>query len=409
MTSSRAQPSLSAVEAALRTTTERFATELARPSQGGPDWSAFEWQTARAVAAMHGVSPLLAATLRWQGPSEWQCFLGAQRAHTERRHRRIEELLRLIDDATRAAGVPVVALKGAALHALGLYRAGDRPMADLDLLVREEDVDLTSGLLEALGYRATHTYWRHRSFSAAGGIVHGSLGEHADNYLKIELHERICEALPIRRAELTDFVLCTQPRPGLNPYQTNAALMAHLLLHASGNIARRSVRLLHLHDIALLATRMNAGEWEILARHDANTDPPWWALPPLALTAHYYPDAIPRAALETLSRFCPRRLRWSARRSRLTDVSLSRLWIEAFPGISWARSASEAAEYVFKRIFPDHEARLTRKSETATEPGLAQNPWSHLNQRRRILRWMVSRPPRPATMHAVRAALDTSG
>ena len=35
-------------------------------------------------------------------------------------------------------GIALVPLKGAALHAMGIYAAGERPMADVDLLVREE-------------------------------------------------------------------------------------------------------------------------------------------------------------------------------------------------------------------------------------------------------------------------------
>ncbi len=285
MTSNAAGPSLPAVQAALRRTTEHFANELARPSQARPDWSDFEWCMARAVAAMHGISPLLATTLRWQGPAEWQTFLDEQRQHTERRQQRIQALLRLIDDDTRVAGIPAIALKGAALHSLGLFRAGERPMADVDLLVREQDFERTSRLLEGLGYHETHSSWRHRSFTPADATLRTNLGEHADNYLKIELHERICEPLPVKITTLSHFLADGSPAPGLNPYPSNAALMAHLLLHAAGSMVKRSLRLINLHDIALLARRMPEDEWVTLAQ--------WWALPPLLLTAHYYAGAYP--------------------------------------------------------------------------------------------------------------------
>jgi hypothetical protein len=48
----------------------------------------------------------------------------------------------------------------------------------------------------------------------------------------------------------------------------------------------------------------------------------------------------------------------------------------------------------------------TRRSLASSEPGLAANPWTHLQQHSRILRWVASKPPRPATMYAVRAALE---
>jgi Uncharacterised nucleotidyltransferase len=406
MTSNATVPSLKAVQAALRKTTEHLANELARPSRTRPDWSDFEWRTARAVAAMHGVSSLLATTLRWQGPPEWQAFLEEQRRQTELRHERIQALLQLLDTNARAAGVPAIALKGAALYSLGIYGAGQRPMADVDLLVRDEHTEPTSRVLESLGYHETHSDWRHRSFAPTNATLGANLGEHADNYLKIELHERICEPLPARKAQLTHFLEGTLPSPGLNPYPSNAALMAHLLLHAAGGMVGRSLRLLHLHDIALLARRMRVGDWLALGQWHENANQPWWAVPPLVLTSHYYAGAIPTSALQALTPCCPRRLRWSADRARLTDVSLSKLWIEAFPGIGWARSASEAALYIAKRIRPDPSAISQRKTLAQSEPGHAQSAWAHLNQGTRILRWLTSKPPRPATMYAVRASLD---
>ena len=53
-------PPMTSVAAALRATTERLAGELANPGEAPPEWSAFEWRIARAVAVMHGISGLLA-------------------------------------------------------------------------------------------------------------------------------------------------------------------------------------------------------------------------------------------------------------------------------------------------------------------------------------------------------------
>src|SRR5258707_13715403 len=107
----------------LRKITETLAAELACPTQRAPDWSDFEWKIARAVAAMHGVSPLLSKTLPWQGPAGWMSFLEDQRLHTTTRHRRIAELLQRIDEGGRAAGIAAVPPKGAARPAMGRVAA----------------------------------------------------------------------------------------------------------------------------------------------------------------------------------------------------------------------------------------------------------------------------------------------
>src|SRR5579883_2844784 len=113
-TDSTRMPPLAAVQAAPHRITESLATGLARADAGPPVWSELEWRLAPAVAAIHGVSPLLAATLRWQGPPHWAGFLAEQRRHTLLRQRRIDALLATLDERARGAGIAMVALKGAA-------------------------------------------------------------------------------------------------------------------------------------------------------------------------------------------------------------------------------------------------------------------------------------------------------
>src|SRR5215469_7450439 len=148
-------PPLKTVKAGLLRTTEALAHELARaqPGTGTPAWSDLEWRLASAAAVAHGVSPLLSRLSFWQNAG-WQQFLAGQHEHVELRYQRMASLLARIDAEAREAGLPIVPLKGSALHAIGLYTAGDRPMADIDLLVRDEDAERAVALLEELGYVA---------------------------------------------------------------------------------------------------------------------------------------------------------------------------------------------------------------------------------------------------------------
>ncbi|MGH8323257.1 MAG: nucleotidyltransferase family protein, partial [Steroidobacteraceae bacterium] len=232
-----------------------------------------------------------------------------------------------------------------------------------------------------------------------------SLGEHADNYLKIELHERIREALPLDTAEVSEWVFPTQPHPGLNPYPSRAALMTHLLLHAAGAMADRSLRLLHLHDLALLSSHMADRDWDEVLRQSATDHGHRWALPPLHLTARYYSRAVPTRVLAALTAECPRLLRAIVPRRTLSDVSLSRLRIEAFPGIELSRSASEMTRYIVSRVRPSDERLVLREHTARTQVAAAASQWHHLSQGRRVLRWVIARPPRAYTMLAVRMAL----
>ena len=389
----------------LRGITEQLAAELAQPGNTAPDWSELEWGLARGVAAIHGVSSLLARALKWDGPPGWKPFLVTQRDHVATRHRRIEELLSQLDARARDESVALVALKGAALHSLGLYRPGDRPMADVDLLVRPSEAKRAEQILGSLGFSEQYANWKHQVFVPAVRTAHSGLGEHAQNYIKIELHQRIAEILPLRITDVTQTVLPSRTHPGLNAYPSNAALIAHLLIHAAGAMAYRSLRLLHLHDIALVSSRMSASDWNELLALGRDLDGLWWALPPARLTVRYCTTAIPKHVLAALTEHCQWTLQRLTRRQSLSDVSLSYPWIEAFPGIGWCRSPAEVMELIYSRIRPSEETLSLRKIEVETQVCAATSNWSGLSQGQRMLRWLLSKQTRAQTLHAVRTAL----
>ncbi|WP_425605283.1 nucleotidyltransferase family protein [Fulvimonas yonginensis] len=397
-------PPLRTIHAGLRRTTEALAAELALPSGGTPDWSALEWRLAMAAAAAHGVSPLLERVPGWQHPP-WRRFLAAQREHVEQRHRRIVALLHRLDALARDAGITLVPLKGAALHALGLYEAGERPMADIDLLVHADDAPRAAALLRELGYVESFAQWKHQVFKPAAQPPVAALGEHRDTPVNVELHTRIHERLPLAAVDLTATVYPRAPRPGLNAYPSTAALMAHLLLHAAGNLCGRSLRLLHLNDISLLATRMTRRDWEVLWE---GIEPPWWAWPPLCLVARYYRHAVPEAVLARLERDCPPLLRARARRWTLSRVSCSELWLHGLAGIEWCRSPGEAARYLYRRVRPTDEARRERADMVRTQLWLQDRSWVTASQLRRIVAWLTRPVPRMDTLYVVRAALQPS-
>lgn len=393
------------LQAVLTQVTERLAHELAQPTSKAPDWSGFEWSVAIAVAAMHGVSPLLSRSLRWRGPDEWTHFLEAQREHVAQRHARIEKLLLQIDRAAREAGVSFVTLKGVALHALGLYVRGERPMADIDLLVRAQDATRAIRLIESLRFKECRKSWKERAFTPITSHPPGSLGEHADNDITIELHERVGERLPLHLTDITDAVFPRRPRGGLCGYPSRAALMTHLLLHTAGAMTAKAARLVQLNDLALVGQRMTEADWDELLQTSSGGRRRWWALPPLRLALRYYGLAVPTRALAALEQDCPWVLRRNSRRWMLSEVSLSRLWVDAFPGIEWSRSIPEVLSYAASRVRPSAEQVRARATTVVTQAWSGDSRWSTLSQGQRIARWLTSRPLRPATMHVLRATL----
>jgi len=137
---------------------------------------------------------------------------------------------------------------------------------------------------------------------------------------------------------------------------------------------RVRLRFIQLHDIALIAARMESGDWAELLTEGAGARGLWWALPPLKLAARYYPTAIPQSIIVRLEPGCPWLLRQASRRHRLADVSWSRIRIQAFPGIEWSRSPAEAFKFIASRVFPDRVALSELNYCAATQPWASAVP-----------------------------------
>ena len=171
---------------------------------------------------MHGVSALLGGVLQWQGPARWQRFLQEQRHQTSSRHERVVDLLRNLDTLARREGVAMTALKGVALHALGVYRAGERPMADVDLLVRGSDRSAATRVLEQAGYTVSCNTWKHDMFAPRDAQATVGFGESVANPVTIDLHVHY-RAAAGRRGRHHAAVARFAAEPGLNDYPTIAA------------------------------------------------------------------------------------------------------------------------------------------------------------------------------------------
>jgi hypothetical protein len=397
--------SAKALRAPLRTITEALAAEFDRPSERPPAWTEVEWRLARAVASMHGVSSLLSDILRWDTPRDFRGFLAEQREHTRQRYSLIAELVDRIGARAIAAGVPIQPLKGAALHAAGIYRAGERPMADLDLLVHVSQAAAAARLLGELGYRETRVTWSYRTFAPEGGSARTRLGEHAGNPIKIDLHTRIAEPLPWRVIELTALVLPQAPQPGLNPYPSRVVLLLHLLLHASGDMVKNGLRLVQVCDVARLGQRLERAEWDEVATRGITDYGLPWALPVLRLTARYFPSAIPARVIAALESESPRTLRRLCQRQSLSDVSYSNPAVMAAPGLWWSHSIADMLGYLWARAAA---IRAVDAQEAEAELWASGSDWYNISWARRVFRWATSRPPRVKTMQSVRAALQST-
>lgn len=393
------------VAAALNMVTGRLARELVHPEEHPPAWSEFEWDIARAVSTMQGIAALLSGVLRWPGPAHWQRFLREQLEQGILRERRVDEVLKALDAAARREGVALVALKGSALRGRGLYGPGERPMGDIDLLAAPTDLPAVERVLRAVGYTLAASKQRHDIHVSGAPPADCPFGEHLRNPLKIETHVRIAERLPCSPVDITTRIAPPAGAVGIVSYPDDLALLAHLLLHATGNASAHALRLVQLLDIARLAAPLDESAWWRLVANSAKNDFAWWALPVLRLCERHCGLRVPGDVLAALRAACPPLLRRAAQRCTLTEVSWSNLRISALPAVAWSQSAGEAWRYALGRIFPGRVALRELHDSLAQQPQLTAVPWYQLQHRARIVRWVLGRAPRVQTLTTVYAAL----
>ena len=398
-------PPFRVVADALRRTTERLVREVAEPREQAPAWNPFEWGIARAVCALHGISAVLVNRLRWQGPEDWLAFLHEQRAQGLACHERASRVLAALDARASRDGLSYVALKGSALREYALHRAGERPMSDIDMLVRPGDAAHAARVIMDLGYERSFSCARHEVFVPVVREQPHAFAEHRRNPLRIELHFCVSETLPVRAIDITDRILPAHARVGANPYPSAAALLRHLLLHTAGNMRAHAMRFMQLYDCALLARRLTTTDWEELK----GNDPPeqsWWVYPPLRLAERYVPGSVPAEVLQAFAAICPRWLRRRFDRREVYDVSWSNFRIAALPGVEWSRTPADVLGLLKSRLLPRRAALDELNVAINTQPALLDTRWYGVSHAERILRWTFSRTPRVQTLCCVRAALE---
>ena len=239
---------------------ETLASWLASPPERPPEWPGETWDAWRQAARVHGVAPLL--WLRLRGSPAWAespagSWLADQYSWNARRVARLQAELVEVLRAFATAGVPILPVKGAVLAACYYEDAAARPMADLDLVLREECFAAGEELFGGLGYEKVFTGWKHARFvqRGASGIVDPEC-EHPDNPRQLEVHPHCRERILDEVVDLTDRMWAAA-RPGellgVPAWLPDPeVLWLYLLVHATHHVLSNTFRLLQLADLLQL-------------------------------------------------------------------------------------------------------------------------------------------------------------
>ncbi len=202
--------------------------------------------------------------------------------------------LERIAEAFEAWKVPLMALKGAALN-LTLYdRPHQRPMSDLDLMVRPQDVDRAVAILEDIGAKRGEEFVRDDFFPRFYAEVEYNLGTVYP--VRIDLHVRPLRPLRFARQMPCDALWTRSELVRIGGSRVHIPGPEDMLIHLAGHSGLHgNCRTLWLRDIRdWVAARRERMDWErFLTATEA-----WGLTLPVR-------EAIVQAEAE-LGSFCPR-------------------------------------------------------------------------------------------------------
>ena len=248
----------------------RVLVAAASPSGPGlPDLAPLDWHRVLQLARVHRVSPLV-----WRGITGTS-FAGVPLAvrselagdHEAASMRNLVNLgeLRRLTGALEAAGIPTIALKGAALLDRVYDDVGLRPMVDLDLLVRANDIARAEEVVLGFGYTS-----RRPGDTAFGlGTRHGEKYTfpelvRTDGLVRVDLHH---DLLPDHTLDVAGVWTRALPTERAFRVPSDEDLVLHLALHFFRDRVRRSDGSIgQLADIAWTVARLEPDWDEIVGR-----------------------------------------------------------------------------------------------------------------------------------------------
>ena len=216
-----------------------------------------------------------------EGPSEWRERLAGADLVTRTRHQRLWRTLADVTQQLAAAGIEVASFKGVAAERRWYARVGDRPCADLDLLLHPDHLDRIDDVVELI--QPGHPLRGRVGALVAQGRLQ-SVELQTAGEVSIDLHADAFKLwLPSRRDVVWARVVDVEGPDGVVVRALDAeASLVHFLVHLTKDRFRW---LLGYADVARVA-----GTPEL--DHDFVA---WWVRTE-GLDVHY------RAALETVAR-----------------------------------------------------------------------------------------------------------
>jgi hypothetical protein len=280
-----------------------------------------DWETVTITAIAIGLAPLLHWQLDQAGvmppPLALAKLAVTRQAHAKRNQAIAQQLTELLA-ALAQQNIDVIVLKGALLAPTVYHEAALRPMNDIDLLFRVEDLPRIGSILESLNYSG-----KHKSADQGPGVTKhlstyrraGNQGETPNPYLSdggdrmIEPHGSLEESWFGLKVDITPGVwtravpisLYGQPAYRLSTSDT----VIHLTVHAAFHVIMGASVFVQLYDIGRVIEAWPAElNWPEILSLTRKANAQAFVYAGLYWARKLYQAIVPETALAALEREC---------------------------------------------------------------------------------------------------------
>jgi len=277
-------------------------------STGIPDHNDPDWDDVRFQTQLHGVGPLfhscLNEALHDLLPDHIQKYAKEQHHLNGLRIKKMQNILREFLSLTHEENLKIMPLKGSLL-VNGFYKdQALKPMADLDFLVLEKDLDRLTVILETCGLSYLEKTKLHLVFKNESGVV-SIEGEHPENPIKVELHTRMMFEMSHMEFDITDLAW-EHSTPGFLGFGSvfkleDWFLWIHLACHASQHMHDGVLRAIQIYDLQMLSAFLDASGWEKIIHFSQANDLTPLIYAPAALVNKQLKKTIPQDWLTRIS------------------------------------------------------------------------------------------------------------
>ena len=284
-----------------RSRTEQLLQWLAPSSRRTPD-TPVDWDDLLAEAVAHTVAPQFFQRLL-RAPGVPQTVIQCAMLASSRQKQYVANLggeLKAILQALAAKNITPILLKGAHLALFVYPEPGHRPMADIDLLVRESDLEEANRVLMEIGYAPQYD----ESIEVAHTHSHALPLLLKPGCIAIELHWTLADPTDAVYADL-DGIWDRSIEVGVQGERARVFsaedLLPHICFHAGvmHNFAEKGLR--PLFDVAAIVGHYGASlDWSVVEARarDWRIERSTWLM--LELVREYHPNAIPEDVLQRM-------------------------------------------------------------------------------------------------------------